>query len=376
MSLHDEGGLMSDDFIATPAKGSGPGIAVLYSDPEMAGAVDALCRRLGEEGYVAVGRAVPADADDPPAQAAADAVVSAVRDRLEFRGRIGALGIGGAAKAAIALAFNRLIDALVLYDPPASGALLDGLSPLRLPCAVHLAGPGTGGLAEKAAEERAFGPAVTLYGYETSAPRFGMPGSRTYDAAASALAWSRTVSAFKRAMGPHFALEELWEYHLACEFRLKDADEAIATMVDEPYVNHVPTLTGGFGREPLRTFYARHFVNQVPGDRRSIPISRTVGYDRIVDEKIFCFTHDAPIDWMLPGVEPTGKYVEIPLVGIVTFRGDKLVNEHLYWDQASVLVQTGLLDPRGLPVTGQEQAQKLIDPSRPSNTLIPGYGPA
>ncbi len=361
---------MFDNFIATPAKGSGPGIAVLYSDPEMACAVDALCRHLGEEGYIAVGQAVPADADEFTAQVAANAVISAVRDQPSFRGRIGALGIGDATKAAIALAGNQLINALVLYDPPTSNALFVGLSTLRLPCAVHLAGPSTSGLAKK----HSLDAAVKLYGYETSEPRFGMSGSRTYDPPASALAWSRTISTFKRAIGPHFALEELWEYHLACEFRLRDADEAVATMVDEPYVNHVPTLTGGFGREPLRMFYARHFVNQVPSDRRSIPISRTVGTDRIVDEKIFCFTHDAVIDWILPGVEPTGKYVEIPLVGIVTFRGDKLVNEHLYWDQASVLVQTGLLDPSGLPVTGQEQAHKLINPSRPSNTLIPGFG--
>src|SRR5690606_25638346 len=98
----------------------------------------------------------------------------------------------------------------------------------------------------------------------------------------------------------------------------------------------------------------------VPRDRKTIPISRTVGADRVVEEKVFCFTHDCAIDWLLPGVEPTGRYVEIPLVGIVTFRGNKLVNEHIYWDQASVLVQTGLLDPAGLPITGRAQARKLL----------------
>ena len=93
----------------------------------------------------------------------------------------------------------------------------------------------------------------------------------------------------------------------------------------------------------------------------------------MVDEKIFCFTHDIEIDWLLPGVAPTGRYVEIPLVGIITFRGDKLVNEHIYWDQASVLVQIGLLDPTDLPVAGREQARKLADKSRPSNTLMPAW---
>jgi carboxymethylenebutenolidase len=101
-----------------------------------------------------------------------------------------------------------------------------------------------------------------------------------------------------------------------------------------------------------------------------VPISRTIGADRIVDEMLFCFTHDIEIDWMLPGVPPTGKYVEIPLVAIVRFRGDQLYNEHIYWDQASVLVQIGLLDSKKLPVAGVETARKLVDEALPSNTLM------
>jgi carboxymethylenebutenolidase len=92
-----------------------------------------------------------------------------------------------------------------------------------------------------------------------------------------------------------------------------------------------------------------------------------------VDEMLFCFTHTSEIDWMLPGVAPTGRYVEIPLVAIVKFRGDKLFNEHIYWDQASVLVQIGALDPAGLPVAGIDTAKKLIDESLPSNTLMAAW---
>ena len=114
---------------------------------------------------------------------------------------------------------------------------------------------------------------------------------------------------------------------------------------------------------------ARHGVDQVPKSRRTIPISRIVGADRVVDEKVFCFTHDIEIDWLLPGVAPTRRYVEIPLFGIITFRGDKLVNEHIYWDQA-VLVQIGVLDPKGLPVAGIEQARKPAD-KLPSDSLMP-----
>ena len=106
-----------------------------------------------------------------------------------------------------------------------------------------------------------------------------------------------------------------------------------------------------------------------PSDTKTIPISRTIGSDRIVDEMLFCFTHDREIDWMLPGVAPTGKHVEVPLVAIVCFRGDKLYNEHIYWDQASVLVQLGLIDRAGLPVVGIESAQKLLNEHLPSNPI-------
>ena len=95
-----------------------------------------------------------------------------------------------------------------------------------------------------------------------------------------------------------------------------------------------------------------------------------MGADRVVDEMLFSFTHDEQIDWMLPGVPPTGRKVSVPLVAIVNFRGDKLYHEHIYWDQASVLVQIGLLDGAGLPVAGVEAAQKVADETLPSNELI------
>ena len=125
--------------------------------------------------------------------------------------------------------------------------------------------------------------------------------------------------------------------------------------------------------DQLKRFYKHHFVNSNPEDTRLIPISRTVGKDRVVDEMLFCFTHTREIDWMLPGVAPTGRYVEIPLVAIVSFRADKLYNEHIYWDQASVLVQIGRLDPAALPVAGIETARKLVDKTLPSNTLMAAW---
>ena len=165
-------------------------------------------------------------------------------------------------------------------------------------------------------------------------------------------------------------LNTLWEAHCAHEFGARDVNATMKTMVAEPYVNHIPTMTGGVGHDQLKRFYTHHFVNSNPEDTRLIPISRTVGKDRVVDEMLFCFTHTREIDWMLPGIPPTGRYVEVPLVAIVSFQGDKIHNEHVYWDQASVLVQIGKLDPAGLPVAGVETARKLLDKTLPSNTLM------
>jgi carboxymethylenebutenolidase len=165
-------------------------------------------------------------------------------------------------------------------------------------------------------------------------------------------------------------LNELWEEHVRNEFATKDPAATIDTMVPDAYVNHIPVLTGGTGREQLKDFYAKHFIPQMPPDTEMVLISRTIGLDRVVDEFIFRFTHSIEMDWMLPGIAPTGKRVECPMVAIVQFRDNKLYNEHIYWDQASVLVQLELLDSSKLPVAGAEAARKLANPNLPSNELI------
>ena len=165
-------------------------------------------------------------------------------------------------------------------------------------------------------------------------------------------------------------LRNLWEEHVRHEFATHNTEDTLATMVEDAYVNHIPVLTGGVGREQLREFYSKRFIPQMPADTEMIPVSRTIGIDQLVDEMIFKFTHDIRMDWMLPGVAPTGKRVEIPLVAIVRFRDGKLAHEHIYWDQASVLVQIGLLDAADLPVGGVETARKALDKTLPSNALI------
>jgi carboxymethylenebutenolidase len=167
------------------------------------------------------------------------------------------------------------------------------------------------------------------------------------------------------------AMVDLWEAHLAAEFEDYSLDATMATMVDEPYVNHVPTLIGGTGRRKLAHFYGNYFIGKMPPDAELEMLSRTVGQNRIVDEFIFRCTHTTRIDYMLPGVPPTGRRLEIVTVVIVHFEDGKIHHERIHWDQASALVQAGLLDPQGLPVAGAEAAQKMRDPnSVPSNALL------
>jgi carboxymethylenebutenolidase len=170
-----------------------------------------------------------------------------------------------------------------------------------------------------------------------------------------------------------FDLAALWDAHCRYEFETRDVDATMATMTREPYVNHIPTMTGGVGHAQLTHFYAHHFIGANPPDTRLVPITRTVGADRVVDEMLFCFTHTCEIDWMLPGLAPTGRSVEVPLVAIVQFQDGKVAHEHIYWDQASVLVQIGVLDPRGLPVAGVATARKVVDKTFPSNGLMESW---
>ena len=162
----------------------------------------------------------------------------------------------------------------------------------------------------------------------------------------------------------------LWEEHIRLEFTQRDAAATVATMSADNYVNHVPVMTGGRGRTEMLEFYGRHFIPKMPADTEIVPVCRTVGQGRVIDEMIFRFTHDLEMDWMLPGVPPTGRRVEVPLVVVVQLRGDEIVCERIYWDQASVLVQLGLIEASTLPVAGAESARKVQDPSLPSNQLI------
>lgn len=162
----------------------------------------------------------------------------------------------------------------------------------------------------------------------------------------------------------------LWELHTQLEFATKDAVATVATMTPDNYVNHVPVMTGGRGRDEMIEFYGKHFIPQMPADTSLRLLARTVGKDRLIDEFVFSFTHDVEMAWMLPGITPTHRKVEVPMVVVVQFQEDKIACERIYWDQASVLVQLGLLDAAALPLAGVEAARKFENPGLPSNELI------
>jgi SnoaL-like domain len=228
--------------------------------------------------------------------------------------------------------------------------------------------------------------------YPETTSGFAEHDSEQYDKIGSRLAWSKTLGLMRKGFGIDVDLEAIWENHTALEFVTKDAEATMQTMVAEPYVNHVPTMTGGIGHRDLKRFYAEFFIPGNPPDMKMKLLSRTVGTDRVVDELHTSFTHTKEVPWMLPGVPATGKRVDVIIVAVVCIRGGKLYHEHIHWDQASVLMQIGLLDPQlvpntftsieqgaekeidELPVVGPEGALKVVDEEDgESNLFLRGW---
>ncbi|HVC21332.1 MAG TPA: nuclear transport factor 2 family protein [Vicinamibacterales bacterium] len=142
---------------------------------------------------------------------------------------------------------------------------------------------------------------------------------------------------------PHDVLGRVWEAHVTHEFVERDVEATLATMTDDTSVTIVPLSIGGQGKEGVRVFYRDVLIPGIPDDMRTTPLSRTVGDRYVVDELRFSFTHSRRMDWILPGLAPTHRRVDLPHVVVVEFRGDKVLAERVYWDQATVLRQVGLL---------------------------------
>jgi carboxymethylenebutenolidase len=386
-------------YLALPASGSGPGIVLLQEIFGINDTIRGIADYYAEEGYVVLAPDLfwrqepgvelgygPDDwqkafgfyqgFDQDLGIEDIDAAVEVLRARPECGGQVGALGFCLGARLAYLTACRCNVEVAVGYYGMGIQDHLDEAANIKGRLVLHFA------------ENDEYCPTehreqihvalqgqdnVELYLYAGVDHAFARAGSEHYHKPSALMAHQRSVTAFRKAMGPHYDLSALWDKHCEYEFSTRNVDDTMATMVAEPYVNHIPNLTGGVGYKELFRFYTHHFVDANPADTRLMPISRTIGATQIVDEVLFSFTHDREIDWMLPGIAPTGKYVEIPLVAIVKFRGDKLYHEHIYWDQASVLVQIGVLDPQGLPVAGHETAAKLLDETLPSNELMASW---
>lgn len=155
-------------------------------------------------------------------------------------------------------------------------------------------------------------------------------------------------------------LVNIWEKHTDCEFVEKDVGRTLDTMIEGGHVINIPTMMSGFQLDGIRKFYTSSFVPFIPDDMQVILVSRTVGTAQLVDEMVLKFTHDVQMDWILPGIQATGKPVEVAMIAVIEFRENKVFKEHIYWDQATVLVQLGLLSQDNLPVTGVESARHLL----------------
>lgn len=231
-----------------------------------------------------------------------------------------------------------------------------------------------------------FAPSFAAYLYSNVEPGFAEYDLDEYDRVAAALSWSRTLAAIRRGFKKDMSdsLESANEAFKTMSLRHRDAVGTVGMMVqDSPYVNHIPTMTGGTGKRALYHFYKDFFIPGNPPSLKTQLISRTVGVNRVVDEFVISFKHTQEIPWILPGVPPTNKVVTIALVSIITLRGGKLEHEHVYWDQASVLQQIGAISAENvppalkskgckkLPIVGSEGAQKVLDVDKvPSNEFI------
>src|SRR5437870_4896642 len=402
VTVHTPDGGAFAAYLAVPAHGTGPGVVVIQeifgvnqgmrdiADWYAAHGFVALCPDLfwRQEPGVQLTDQTEAEwqrafqlyqgLDEAKAVADTAAAMAFLREHPACTGKVGGVGFCLGGKLAYLLAAHHDPDGAVGYYGVGIEHALTEAANIHCPLMLHIAAqdqfcpP-----AAQAQLHQALGghPRVTLHDYAQQDHAFARPGGAHYDAAAAELANLRTLEFFVRSLGlgsdpPAQHLAALWEEHIRHEFATRNTEETLATMVPDAYVNHIPVLTGGVGREELREFYAKHFIPQMPPDTEMTPLSRTIGDDQLVDEMIFKFTHTIKMDWMLPGIAPTGRRVEIPLVAIVRFRDGKLAHEHIYWDQGSVLVQLGFLDPRTLPVVGVESAKKAVDKQLPSNALI------
>ncbi|KAM6508833.1 hypothetical protein FSOLCH5_011835 [Fusarium solani] len=338
-------------------RGHGPGLIILHrrSEDPLAfyDGAPSLLLKWAEEGYAVV-QLDPTSFDGRPAEDVLREAVEALNQcsQCDPKGNVGLVSYEPDLwnQAAPALAQIPQVIAGITY---VDASTLDNLVAVKIPTLNHVAGKA----GPSAASTKQQG--VTQYQY---------PTVKSYGFATPAKA--------------------IWEEHTYYEFADRSVEHTMSTMVQEPYVNHVPTLTGGIGRQKLTNFYRHNFIFNNSADAELELISRTLGINTVVDEFIFKFTHDREIDWLIPGVPPTGRKAEVPFTAVVNIRGDRLYHEHISWDQGTVLKQLGLMpeylpfpydlpDAKAgsfeyrVPVAGPEAAVKMRDRNGvPSNEMF------
>ena len=361
------GGQMVNAFTATHHSGSGPGLLIISDLDTLDAGIEERANIFGQEGYTVL--ALPNDLS-------ATNIIEAVQTLRNFSStneEIVAVGYGNGGMLALRSAAEANFKAVVGFDVmPLAGKnnVLESVScPFVLQYGIKDA-PDAEALVATLKSKFVRGDGSRIYGWEEGTPGFSIEERENYNKLADSLAHSRTLELIRRVVGPYYDYAALFAEHVYHEFTTRDVDATMATMIDEPYVNHTPTLTGGVGHDMLKRFYKYHFVDQNSGGRDRTRISYTHGPDRVVLETYTKFRHDSVIDRYFPGIEPTGKTVEIATVIIVKFRGDKVCHEHLYWDQGSALKQIGVLDADHLPIAGPEAARKVLDETQPSNIFM------
>ncbi|EWG44812.1 carboxymethylenebutenolidase [Fusarium verticillioides 7600] len=349
-------------------RGSGPGLIILVSETGKAtsdtlridGCVPSPLMKWAEEGYT-VAEITEAGLANP-----GEALSLALKE-LEATKSTEPKNVVGVIAYSTPL-WNQIAPHVDSF-PQISGAVIFGdigdndvsaITSSEVPQLHHLAG--------KASKRLQRTKAVTAYNYpEATSYLFGTPFSKDFSYNMESVSHSRSLSFLKPLMnGPYFDLEVIWDEHTYWEFENRSVENTMSTMVQEPYVNHVPTMTGGIGREKLTAFYRDHFIFQNPPDTETYLISRSLGIDRVIDEFLFICTHHSQIDWLAPGIPPTGRKLEVPFTAVVNIRGDRLYHEHIGWDQGTVLAQLGLMPsylpyPHPLPNSqGQEKLEYRV----------------
>jgi len=397
IAAHDGGSFGA--YLSLPPLGRGPGLIVLQEIFGVNRHIQAVTDRWAADGYVAIapdifwraepgveldytpegmtkGRALRQKLDLDLALKDIAGTLDALKGHAGCTGKIAVVGYCFGGLLAYLTATRCDVDATISYYGGGIEARLDEASRIKCPIMFHY-GEKDAAIPPSAREATrkalAGHDSAEFYVYAEAQHGFNCDLRTSFHPFAAQLARSRSVGLLRQTVGPRYDLSELWDHHCGLEFTTRDAAATMKTMVADPYVNHVPTITGGYGQNELHRFYRHHFIPRLPVDMKIVPLARTVGPDRLVDELLICFTHDREIDWLFPGIAPTGKYCEVPAVASVEFQGDKLFCERIYWDQASALVQIGKLNPTGLPIAGIETARKVKGEEIPSNQLMPTW---